>query len=93
MSYAQELKDLQLKLSDELKATKAKMEAEAEQLKAKTAELEKVNARLVELEKINAKLEEEKAITFEIMEGEKTRLLEEFKEKKDRAVDLAMYRI
>ena len=30
MSYAQELKDLQLKLTDELKAAKAKMEAEAE---------------------------------------------------------------
>ena len=92
-SYAQEAKDLQLKLSDELKATKAKMETEVEQLKAKTAKLEKLNARLVKLEKINAKLEEEKAATFEIMEGEKARLLAEFKEKKDRAVDLAMYRI
>ena len=80
-SYAQESKDLQLKLSDELKATKAKMEAEAEQLKAKTAKLEKLNARLTklekmnarvaELEKINAKLKEEKAATFEIIENEK----------------------
>ena len=62
-------------------------------MKAKTSKLEKVNAWLVELERINAKLEEEKAATFEIMEREKARLLAEFTEKKDRAVDLAMYRI
>ena len=62
-------------------------------MKAKTAKLEKVNVRLVELERINAKLEEEKAATFEIMESEKARLLAEFEEKKDRVVDLAMYRI
>ncbi|XP_062079650.1 uncharacterized protein LOC133784226 [Humulus lupulus] len=92
MSYAQESKNLQLKLTDEFKVAKAKMEAEAEQMKARIVELEKVNARLEDLEKINAKLEEEKKATFEIMEGEKARLLAEFKEKKDRAVDLAMYR-
>ncbi|XP_062096174.1 uncharacterized protein LOC133801954 [Humulus lupulus] len=74
MSYAQESKNLQLKLTDEYKAAKAKMEAETEQMKA----------RIVELEKFNVKLEEEKKATFEIMEGEKARLL---------AVDLAMYRI
>ena len=50
MSLAQEAKDLQLKLSDELKATKAKVEAGAEELKAKFSELEKLNARLMELE-------------------------------------------
>ncbi|XP_062110845.1 uncharacterized protein LOC133822497 [Humulus lupulus] len=100
MSIAQEAKDLQLKLSDELKATKEKVEAGAEELKARSSELEKMNARLAELEQenarvkeTNAKLEEEKAATFEIMEGEKSRLLEEFKEKMDRAVDMAMYRI
>ncbi|XP_062081157.1 uncharacterized protein LOC133785961 [Humulus lupulus] len=69
MSYAQDSKNLQLKLTDEFKAAKAKMEAEAEQMKGRIAELEKVNARLKELEKINAKLEEEKTTTFEIMEG------------------------
>ncbi|XP_062103733.1 uncharacterized protein LOC133814839 [Humulus lupulus] len=42
MSYAQESKNLQLKLTDELKAAKAKMEAEVEQMKAKTTELEKL---------------------------------------------------
>ncbi|XP_062115001.1 uncharacterized protein LOC133829082 [Humulus lupulus] len=99
-SYAQEAKDLQLKLNDELKATKAKVETGAEELRAKSSKLEKLNARLPELEEenarvkeTNAKLEEEKAATFEIMEGEKSRLLEEFKEKKDRAIDMAMYRI
>ena len=86
MYLAQELRNLQLKMADELKAAKTEVEA-------KTAELEKVNARLAELERANAKLEEEKAATFEIMENEKARLLTEFKEKKDKAVDLAMYRI
>ena len=93
MSYSQEVKDLHLKLADEFKAEKSKLEAEAEQMKSRIEQLEKLNARLEELKNINAKLEEEKNATFEIMEEEKTRLLEEFKERKDRAVDLAMYRI
>ncbi|XP_062107812.1 uncharacterized protein LOC133818778 [Humulus lupulus] len=83
MSLAQESKDLQLKTADELKAAKTEVDA-------KTAELEKANARLAELEKANAKLEEEKATTFEIIENEKDCLLAEFKEKKDKAIDLAM---
>ena len=73
------------------------MEAGVEELKAKSFELEKLSARLTELEQenvrvkeTNSKLKEEKAATFEIMEGEKSHLLEEFKEKKDRAVDIAM---
>ena len=100
MTLAQEEKDLQLKLSDELKSTKAKVEAGAKELKVKISDLQKQNAKLSELEKenarvkeVNAKLEEEKAVTVEIIESEKAHLLEEFKEKKDRVVDLAMYRI
>ena len=83
MSYAQESKDLQLKLADEFKAARSKLEAE----------IKEKNSRIEELEKLNAKLEEEKKATFEIIEGEKARLLEEFKQRKDRAVDMAMYRI
>ncbi|XP_062083096.1 uncharacterized protein LOC133789303 isoform X2 [Humulus lupulus] len=79
MSLAQESRDLQLKTADELKDSKA--------------ELEKVKTRLAELEKANAKLEEEKAATFEIMESEKARILNEFKENKEKAVDQAMYKI
>ncbi|XP_062114829.1 uncharacterized protein LOC133828076 [Humulus lupulus] len=65
----------------------------ADELKDSKIELEKANARLAELEKANAKLKEEKAATFEIIESEKARLLAEYKEKKDKAVDQAMYRI
>ena len=79
MSLAQESRDLQLKTTNELKDSKT--------------ELEKVKARLAELEKANAKLEEEKAATFEIIENEKVCLLNKFKEKKDKAVDQAMYKI
>ncbi|XP_062112709.1 uncharacterized protein LOC133823872 isoform X2 [Humulus lupulus] len=56
MSYAQDSKDLQIKLADEFKAAKTEMEAEAGQMKSRIAELEKLNVRLEELEKINAKL-------------------------------------
>ena len=96
MSLAQESRDLQLKMTDELKDSKTELEnvktrlAELEKAKA---ELEQAKTRLAELEKANAKLEEEKAATFEIMESEKARLLDEFKEKKERAVDQAMYKI
>ena len=76
MSYAQESKNLQLKLADEFKAARSKLEAEIEKLKA---ELKEKSSRVEELEKLNAKLEEEKKATFEIMEGEKAHLLEEFK--------------
>ena len=109
-SYAQEAKDLHLKASDDLKAANAKLEAGAEELKAKASELEKLNTRLAELEKENArlaelekentrlqeankKLKEDQAATFDIIEGEKARLLAEYKEKKDQAVDSAMYRM
>ncbi|XP_062119065.1 uncharacterized protein LOC133832782 [Humulus lupulus] len=52
-----------------------------------------MKAHLAELEKANAQLEEEKAATFKIIENEKARLLNEFQEKKDKAVDQAMYKI
>ena len=90
MSYAQELKELQLKLADDFKATRSKLEAEIEKVKV---ELKEKSSRVEELEKINAKLEEEKKATYEVMEDAKARLLEEFKQRKDRAVDMAMYRI
>ncbi|XP_062113729.1 uncharacterized protein LOC133824766 [Humulus lupulus] len=104
MSYAQEVKDFQLKLKDEYKAVKSKLEAEVKEMSSRVEELEKLNAELEEaknklkekssmVEELNAKLEEEKKATFEIMEGKKAHLLEEFKERKDRTVDLVMYRI
>ncbi|XP_062119452.1 uncharacterized protein LOC133833838 [Humulus lupulus] len=87
-SYAQEAKDLQLKLSDDLRAANAKHEAGAEELKAKASKLEKLNARLAELEnentrlqEANKKLGEDKAATFNIIKGEKARLLAEQREK------------
>ena len=86
MSLAQASRDLQLKTADELKDSKAELE------KVK-AELEQVKTRLAKLERANAKLEKEKAATFEIMENEKARLLDEFKEQKEKAVDQAMYKI
>ncbi|XP_062079803.1 uncharacterized protein LOC133784499 [Humulus lupulus] len=109
-SYAQEAKDFQLKASGDLKAENDKLEAGAEELKAKASELEKLNTRLAELEKENArlaeldkenarlqednkKLQEDQAATFDIIEGEKARLLAEYKEKKDQAVDSPMYRM
>ncbi|XP_062103828.1 uncharacterized protein LOC133814944 [Humulus lupulus] len=83
----------ELKLADEFKAAKSKLEAELEEKNSRIKELEEENSRVKELKKLNAKLEEEKKATFDIMEGEKARLLEEFKQKKDRAVDMAMYKI
>ena len=69
------------------------MKTRLAELEKTKAELEQAKTRLAELEKANAKLEEEKAATFDIMEGEKARLLNEFKEQKERAVDQAMYKI
>ncbi|XP_062080446.1 uncharacterized protein LOC133785210 [Humulus lupulus] len=83
MSYTQESKNLQIKLADELKATKSKLEAE----------IKEKDSKIKELEEKNAKLEEDKKATFDIIEGEKARLLEEFKQKKDHAINMAMYRI
>ncbi|XP_062083387.1 uncharacterized protein LOC133789611 [Humulus lupulus] len=100
MSYTQESKGLQLKLANEFKAAKSKLEAELKEKSSRVEELEMLNtelreksARAEELEKLNAKLVEDKKVTFEIMEGEKARLLEEFKQRKDRAVDMTMYMI
>ena len=86
MSLAQKSKDLELKMVDELKDSKS----ELEKLKTRLEELEKSNA---ELEKANAKLEEEKSVTFDFMESEKARLLDEYKEQKEKAVDQAMYKL
>ncbi|XP_062111864.1 uncharacterized protein LOC133823227 isoform X2 [Humulus lupulus] len=73
MSYAQESKNLQLKLAKELKAPKS--------------ELKEKDSRIKEIEEMNAKLEAEKEDTFEILEGEKACLLEEFKQKKNHAIE------
>ncbi|XP_062115046.1 uncharacterized protein LOC133829198 [Humulus lupulus] len=90
LSYAQEAKTLQIKLTDELKATESELKSK---LEAKDSEIRKRDSKIKELEELNAKLEEEKKATFDIIEGEKARLLEEFKRKKDHAIDMAMYRI
>ncbi|XP_062102094.1 proteasome subunit alpha type-7-like [Humulus lupulus] len=74
--WEHELKNLQLKLPDELKATKSKLEA-------KDSEIKDRESRIKGLEELNAKLEEEKKATFDIIEGEKVCPLEEFKQKKD----------
>ncbi|XP_062093587.1 plant UBX domain-containing protein 7-like [Humulus lupulus] len=57
------------------------------------AELEEQQKENTQLRETNKKLEEDKASTFEIMEDGKTRLLAEYKEKKEQAVDSTMYRI
>ncbi|XP_062099281.1 uncharacterized protein LOC133805186 [Humulus lupulus] len=99
-SHAQEAKDLHLKASDDLKAANAKLEAGAKEREDMATELGKLKTELKEhkkeitrLQETNKKLEEEKAATFDIMEDEKARLLAEYKEKKDQAVDSAMYRM
>ncbi|XP_062098726.1 uncharacterized protein LOC133804595 isoform X2 [Humulus lupulus] len=86
LNLAQKSKDLELKMIDELKDSKS----EIERLKTRLEELEKSNA---ELEKAKAKLEEEKSATFDFMESEKTRLLDEAKEQREKAVDQAMYKL
>ena len=93
LSLAQKSKDLELKMADELKDSKS----ELEKMKTRLEELEKSNAELEQaktcLEKANAKLEEEKSVTFDFMESEKARLLDEYKEQKEKAVDQAMYKL
>ena len=86
LNLAQKSKDLELKMIDELKDSKS----EIERLKTRLEELEKSNA---ELEKAKAKLEEEKSATLDFMESEKTRLLNESKEQREKAVDQAMYKL
>ena len=76
-------KNLQIKLADELKATNSKLEAE----------IKEKDSRIKEPEELNANLKEEEKATFDIIEGEKACLLEEFHQKEDRAVDMTMYRI
>ncbi|XP_062100774.1 uncharacterized protein LOC133806695 [Humulus lupulus] len=96
MSLAQKSKDLQLKMADELKDSKTELEkvkTRLVELEKTKAELEQAKTRLAELEKANAKLKEDKAATFDIMESEKARLLDEFKEQKEKAIDQAMYKI
>ena len=93
MSYTQEVKNLQIKLADELKAAKLTMSELESKLEAKDSEIKERDSRIKELEELNAKLEEEKKATFDILKGEKACLLGEFKQKKDHAVDMAMYRI
>ncbi|XP_062094319.1 uncharacterized protein LOC133800377 [Humulus lupulus] len=58
------------------------------EFEAKNYEIKEKDSKIKELQELNAKLEEEKKATFEIIEGEKARLLEEFKTKKDHFVDM-----
>ena len=62
-------------------------------LEAKDSDIKEKDSRIKELQELNAKLEGEKTATFDIIEGEKARLLEEFKAKKDHVIDMAIYRI
>ncbi|XP_062099723.1 probable aquaporin NIP5-1 [Humulus lupulus] len=102
-ALAQESRDAQLRLADELKVAQqeiasrdialrnmSKLEAT---LTMTMKEVENKNSELKALREQNTKFEEEKVATFDIFEGEKARLLEEFKAKKDHAVDMVMYRI
>ena len=99
-THAQEAKDLHLRANDDLKAANAKLEAGAKEREDMAKELGKLRAELEEqkkdntqLRETNKKLEEDKAATFDIIEDAKTRLLAEYKEKKEKAVDSAMYRM
>ncbi|XP_062075669.1 uncharacterized protein LOC133779769 [Humulus lupulus] len=99
-THAQEAKDLHLRANDDLKAANAKLEAVVKEREDMAKELGKLRAELEEQKKdntqlweTNKKLEEDKAATLDIIEDAKTRLLVEYKEKKEKAVDLAMYRM
>ena len=62
-------------------------------LEATSKEIEVQDSEIKKIWELNGKLEEENKMTFEVIEGEKARLLEEFKTKKDRTVDMEMYQI
>ncbi|XP_062099777.1 uncharacterized protein LOC133805619 [Humulus lupulus] len=119
-ALAQEARDAQFKLKDDLKAARlefaardvaiqkipeleSRLEATLKEvqripeieskLEATSKEIEVRDSEIRKIQKLNAKLKEEKKMTFEVIEGEKARLLEEFKTKKDRVVHMAMYQI
>ncbi|XP_062075872.1 uncharacterized protein LOC133779999 [Humulus lupulus] len=82
LKEVQKVPDLKLMLAVTLK-----------EVEAKNSEIMEKNSEIKEIRELNAKMEEEKKMTFKVIEGEKAHLLEEFKNKKDRAVDMAMYLI
>ncbi|XP_062094849.1 uncharacterized protein LOC133800800 isoform X3 [Humulus lupulus] len=97
-TLAQEERDLHLKANDDLKAVNAKLEAVVKEREEMAKELGKLKNELeeqkkdnIQLRETNKKLEEDKAVTLDLMEDIKTRLTAEFKEKKETAVDSAMY--
>ncbi|XP_062103317.1 uncharacterized protein LOC133814364 [Humulus lupulus] len=88
----QKLSELESRLEVALKEAQKVPDLEST-LEVTLKEVEAKNFEIKEIQELNAKLEEEKKMTFDVIEGEKARLLEEFKTKKDRAVDMVMYRI
>ena len=99
-THAQEAKDLHLRANDDLKAANAKLEAVVKEREEMAKELGKLKNELeeqkrdnIQLRETNKKLEEDKTATFDLIEDVKARLTAEYKEKKDKAVDSAMYRM
>ncbi|XP_062075438.1 uncharacterized protein LOC133779500 [Humulus lupulus] len=102
-AHAQEARDAQLRVEDNLKNARLQIEVRDAEIKRipeleskLEATLKKVETRDFKIRRIrelNVKLEEEKKMTFEVIEGEKAFLLEEFKTKKDPTVDMALYQI
>ena len=92
-THAQEAKDLHLRANDDLKAANAKLEAAVKELGKLKAELEEQKKDNTQLRETNKKLEEDKTATFDLIEDVKARLTAEYKEKKEKAVDSAMYRM
>ena len=99
-TLAQEERDLHLRANDDLKAANIKLEAVVKEREEMAKELGKLKNELeeqkrdnIQLRETNKKLEEDKAVTLDLMEDIKTRLTAEFKEKKETAVDSAMYRM
>ncbi|XP_062113172.1 uncharacterized protein LOC133824310 [Humulus lupulus] len=99
-TLVQEERDLHLKANDDLKAVNTKLEAVVKEREEMAKELRKLKNELeeqkkdnIQLRETNKKLEEDKIVTLDLMEDIKTRLTAEFKEKKETAVDSAMYRM
>ena len=99
-TLAQEERDLHLRANDDLKAANIKLEAVVKEREEMAKELGKLKTELEEqkkdntqLRETNKKLEEDKTATFDLIEDVKARLTAEYKEKKEKAVDSAMYRM
>ncbi|XP_062075365.1 uncharacterized protein LOC133779415 [Humulus lupulus] len=99
-TLAQEERDLHLRANDDLKAANTKLEAVVKEREEMAKELGKLKTELeeqkkdnIQLRETNKKLEEDKTATFDLIEDVKARLTAEYKEKKETAVDSAMYRM